>query len=43
MFATAQCLFGLIVWVILSVGEYIGLETASHKVSCGTVDGQIAD
>ena len=43
MFATAQCLFDLIVWVVLSVGEYIGLETATHKVSCGTEDGQIAD
>jgi hypothetical protein len=43
MFATAQCLFDLIVWVVLSVGEYIGLEKATHKVSCGTVDGQIAD
>jgi hypothetical protein len=32
MFATAQCLFDLIVWVVLSVGEYIGLETASRQL-----------
>ena len=43
MFATAQCLFDLIVWVVLSVGEYIGLETATHKVSRGTANGRVAD
>ena len=43
MFAVVHCLFDLIVWVVLSVGAFIGLETATHKISCGTEEGWIAD
>jgi hypothetical protein len=43
MFTVAQCLFDLIVCVVLSLGEYIGLETAAHKVSCSMVGGWVAD
>ena len=41
MFAVVHCLFDLIVWVVLSVGAFIGLETATHKISCGTEEGRL--